>query len=111
MPLKPHCLCHAIAAQAGGRTRTALALTTAAVFAKPSMGYFYAALLLISAVLKMRASGGLTLKAVEKLIVPSIIVTAVLAVLMMVYMVRYRYGTRCFRLLEHAGTGRSIWAS
>ena len=75
-------LCHAIAAQAGGRTRTALALTTAAVFAKPSMGYFYAALLLVGAVLRMRASGGLTLKAVEKLIVPSIVVTAVLAVLM-----------------------------
>jgi hypothetical protein len=75
-------LCHAIAAQAGGRTRTALALTTAAVFAKPSMGYFYAALLMVGAALKMRASGGITLKAVEKLIGPSITVTAVLAVLM-----------------------------
>jgi hypothetical protein len=73
-------LCHAIAAQAGGRTRTALALTTAAVFAKPSMGYFYAALLLVGAALKMRASGGLTLKAVEKVIVPSITVAAALLV-------------------------------
>ena len=75
-------LCHAIAAQAGGKTRTALALATAAVFAKPAMGYFYVALLLVGAVLKMRASGDLSFKALEKLIVPSIVVTAVLAVLM-----------------------------
>jgi hypothetical protein len=74
-------LCHAIAAQAGGRTRTALALTTAAVFAKPSMAYFYGALLLVGALLKLRASDGLTWKAVEKLITPSLVVAAALVVL------------------------------
>lgn len=75
-------LCHAIAAQAGGKTPTALALTTAAVFAKPSMAFFYGAWLLVVALLKLRASGGLTRTALVKLAAPSIVVTVALAALM-----------------------------
>ncbi len=75
-------LCHAIAAQAGGKTRTALALTTAAVFAKPTMAYFYGALLLVESLLRLRAGDRLTWKAVERLITPSIVVGGVLTVLL-----------------------------
>jgi hypothetical protein len=75
-------LCHAIAAQSGGRPRTAMAVTTAAVFAKPSMAYFYGGLLIAFALLKLRASGGLTRKASEKFIFPSIVVAVALVVLM-----------------------------
>jgi len=75
-------LCHAIAAQAGGKTPTALALTTAAALAKPSMAFFYGAWLLISAILKLQTSGALTRRALEKLIAPSIIVTAALVLLL-----------------------------
>lgn len=75
-------LCHAIAAQAGGKPRTALAITTAGLFAKPTMAYFYGALLLAIALWKLRASGGVTRNAVAKLITPSILIAAALAVLM-----------------------------
>jgi hypothetical protein len=75
-------LCHAFAAQADGKTPTALALTTAAALAKPSLGFFYGAWLLVSALLKLRASGGWTRTALEKLLTPSIVVAAALGGLM-----------------------------
>ena len=75
-------LCHAFAAQASGKPRTALAITTTASFAKPSMAYFYGALLLAIALWKARASGGVTGNALAKLITPSLLVAGALAVLM-----------------------------
>jgi hypothetical protein len=75
-------LCHAIAAQAGGKPRTALAMTAAAVFAKPAMAYFYGALILAIVLPQLRASGGVTRTAVAKLIAPSLIVAGALALLL-----------------------------
>jgi hypothetical protein len=45
-PLEAVLICFAVAEQARGARANALALTTAAVFAKPSMGFVYSALLL-----------------------------------------------------------------
>jgi hypothetical protein len=45
--LEPLLLIHAMASQASGRRSHALALTAAAVFAKPAMGYFYGVVLII----------------------------------------------------------------
>ena len=55
--LEPAVLVHALAEQARGRRRRALALATVALFIKPSMAYIYGALLLILIGLAARGRG------------------------------------------------------
>jgi MFS family permease len=62
-PNLAHCieaviLAHALAAQARGSYRNALALATTAVFVKPSMGYIFGAVLLVLMALEIRRNRG-----------------------------------------------------
>ncbi|HJU28187.1 MAG TPA: hypothetical protein VJ718_03395, partial [Candidatus Binataceae bacterium] len=52
-------LCNALAEQAAGRPANALALATAACFAKPSMGYVYGFILLVIGIAELYRSGGI----------------------------------------------------
>jgi hypothetical protein len=74
-------LCHALAEQARGSRTNALALASAAVFAKPSMGYVYG-LLLIILMLRDLARDDFSLRRLMLALTPAAIVFASLAVVL-----------------------------
>jgi len=75
-------ICSAVAEQARGARRNALALTTAAVFAKPSMGFVYSALLLTLMALNFTRRRTIASAVWLKQIAPALIVGISLCVLL-----------------------------
>jgi hypothetical protein len=79
-------LANALAEQAAGRRAASLALAAAACLTKPSMGYFYGALLLGFAVLDFASRSRLNLNALRRLLAPALITAFALgAILGLVY--------------------------
>lgn len=85
-------LCNALAEQAAGRRANALALATAACFAKPSMGYVYGFVLLVIGIAEIYRYGGISRRridwsAIGRMLLPAIATGGVLALLL-----AFKYG-------------------
>jgi len=94
-PNLAHCieaviLAHALAEQARGSHRNALALATLAVFDKPSMGYVFGAVLLMLIALELYHEGG-SVRDFIATIIPAAVVFGALSVMLISI-----YGTRSF---------------
>jgi len=111
-------LCHAIAEQARGSRINALAIATAAIFAKPSMGYIYG-LLLIILIVRDLARTGVTPRRLIDTFAPAAIVFLTLATtLCLVYggqaFIRTALpveGATAYHTLNFGlmGSGRALW--
>jgi hypothetical protein len=113
-------ICFAVAEQARGMRANALALTTAAVFAKPSMGFVYSALLLTLMALDLYRRPTSTPAAWFKQLKPATIVgTSLCAILGIVFGVDLLWRTvipisgigvyRAQNMGFFTGTGSSFW--
>jgi hypothetical protein len=123
-PNLAHCveaviLAHALAEEARGSKRNALALATAAVFVKPSMGYVLGGVLLLLNALELRREGG-AVRDFVAIIIPSAIIFSFLSVVLVgVYGVRSFLftivpveGVSLYRAVHFGlihGPGRYLW--
>jgi hypothetical protein len=113
-------LLYALAAHAGGHRSAALALVTAAVLAKPSLGYFYGLLLLIFIVVELHRRRRLDVRGLLKSLTPAL-VTGVLSCGILVLSFGARplirtvlpiAGAKAYSVLDFGAlhAGKSFWA-
>lgn len=113
-------LCQALAAQSLGSKSRALAFSSAAVLAKPSMGYLYSLLLLILIALELRGRSSNRVRSWVRTLAPAVIIFGILVAIVavdfgllpLIHSLFPITGMRTYRDLHFGfftGVGRRFW--